>query len=90
MPVDTGPVIELLTVPEAAALLKISVPGLRRLQQRRLIPFIKVGGSVRFAKADLASYLTINQKILVGGLQFQPHSLPHAQPAKLQGRSTSI
>jgi len=48
---------ELLTVAEAAAMLRISMAGMRRLQQRRLIPFIKVGGSVRFAKCDLVAYL---------------------------------
>jgi len=37
--------------------LTISVSGVRRLQQARRIPFFKVGGSLRFAKDDLASYL---------------------------------
>jgi len=57
MPTDRGPAIELLTIAEAAGLLKISVPGVRRLQQQRQIPFIKVGGSVRFSMDDLVSYL---------------------------------
>ena len=51
------PAIELVTVAEAAAFLKISKTGIRRLQQARQLPFIKVGGSVRFAKRDLAAYL---------------------------------
>ena len=49
--------VELLTTPEVAELLKISVAGVRRLQQGRHIPFHKVGGSIRFAKGDLVSYL---------------------------------
>jgi excisionase family DNA binding protein len=57
MPTDRDPAIELLTIAEAAGLLTISVPGMRRLQQQRQIPFIKVGGSVRFSKSDLVSYL---------------------------------
>ena len=57
MSIDAAPASELLTIPEVAAFLKISIPGVRRLQQRRQIPFIKVGGSVRFTKADIAAYL---------------------------------
>jgi excisionase family DNA binding protein len=49
--------MELLTIPEVAEFLKISVPSVRRLQQRRLIPFFKVGGSVRFTRSDILSYL---------------------------------
>jgi hypothetical protein len=30
---------------------------MRRLQQRRSISFIKVGGSVRFSISDIAAYL---------------------------------
>jgi excisionase family DNA binding protein len=56
-PIDPGPALALLTVVEAAGRLKISVPGMRRLQQCRLIPFIKVGGSIRFAISDIASYV---------------------------------
>jgi excisionase family DNA binding protein len=56
MPVDSQS-IELLTIREVAELLKISASGVRRLQQERKLPFIKVGGSVRFAKPDIVSYL---------------------------------
>jgi excisionase family DNA binding protein len=51
------PTIELLTIAEVAALLKISKAGVRRLQQRRRIPFLKIGGSVRFTKKDVQAYL---------------------------------
>jgi len=57
MSVDSYPTLELLTLNEVAELFKISVPSVRRLQQQRCIPFIKIGGSVRFAKSDLAAYV---------------------------------
>ncbi len=56
MSVDFNPTLELLTIAEVAKLFKISVSGVRRLQQQRRIPFIKIGGSIRFAKGDLISY----------------------------------
>jgi excisionase family DNA binding protein len=49
--------MELLTIAEVAGLLKVSKTSVRRLQQRRLIPFIKVGGSIRFMRRDIVSYL---------------------------------
>jgi excisionase family DNA binding protein len=49
--------IELLTIAEVAELLKVSVPSVRRLQQGRHLPFVKVGGSVRFSKPDILAYL---------------------------------
>jgi excisionase family DNA binding protein len=49
--------IELLTVKEVAKLLQLSVPGVRELQARRQLPFIKVGGAVRFEKRDIVEYL---------------------------------
>jgi excisionase family DNA binding protein len=57
MSIEPGPPLELLTIPEVAKLLKISASGVRRLQQVRQLPFIKVGGSVRFLKRDITSYL---------------------------------
>ena len=57
MSIDTDPSLGLLTIPDVAGLLKISIPTVRRLQQQRKLPFIKVGGSVRFTKSDIASYL---------------------------------
>jgi excisionase family DNA binding protein len=47
----------MLSVAEAATLLGVSRPTMRRLQQERRIPFFKVGRCVRFARSDLASYL---------------------------------
>ncbi|MEH2480604.1 excisionase family DNA binding protein [Nitrobacteraceae bacterium AZCC 2146] len=57
MPTNSSQTMELLTIAEVAEFLKISESTVRRLQQRRLIPFFKVGGSVRFVKSDLVSYL---------------------------------
>ncbi len=57
MSIDHAPAPDVLTVAEVAALLKISIPSVRRLQQRRQIPFVKVGGCVRFMSADIAAYL---------------------------------
>ena len=57
MPIDPTPPVELLTITEVARLLKISVSTVRRLQSARILPFVKVGGSVRFAKNDIESYL---------------------------------
>ena len=56
MPDDFGP-IELLTISEAAEALRISTSGVRRLQAARHLAFVKVGGSVRFIKNDIVSYL---------------------------------
>lgn len=49
--------LTLLTISEVADFLKISSSGVRRLQQQRDIPFVKVGGSVRFLKEDILAYL---------------------------------
>nr|QIG95514.1 helix-turn-helix domain-containing protein [Bradyrhizobium sp. 6(2017)] len=51
------PDVELLTIAEVAKLLRVSVPSVRRLQQRRRIPFVKIGGCVRFTKNDIMLYL---------------------------------
>ncbi len=56
-PSNSNPTIELLTASEVAEFLKISKAGVRRLQYGRHVPFYKVGGSVRFDKSDLMSYL---------------------------------
>jgi len=57
MSVNSSSAIELLTITEVAEILRISATGVRRLQQRRRLPFHKVGGSVRFAKSDVVAYL---------------------------------
>lgn len=49
--------LELLTIRDVAELLKVSASSVRRLQQGRHIPFIKIGGSIRFTKKDVIEYL---------------------------------
>jgi excisionase family DNA binding protein len=61
MSADSDKAVELLTITDVAEFLKISVSGARRLQQGRHIPFHKVGGSIRFVKSDLVSYLKKNR-----------------------------
>jgi excisionase family DNA binding protein len=57
MQADEYDEIQLLTVKEVAKLLQLSVAGVRDLQGRRHLPFIKVGGAVRFEKRDIQEYL---------------------------------
>ena len=58
-----GSAIELLTVKEVASLLKLSVPGVRELQAKRHLPFIKVGGAVRFERRDIVEYLKLRKVV---------------------------
>lgn len=55
--IDLNSTIELLTIAEVARLLRISTMGVRRLQQGRHLPFLKIGGGIRFFKADVLEYL---------------------------------
>jgi excisionase family DNA binding protein len=57
MSIDADPFLGLLTIADVAELLKLSASTVRRLQQQRKIPFIKVGGRIRFTRSDIASYL---------------------------------
>ncbi len=57
MSIEPDPKVQLLTIAETAELLKIAAATVRRLQQQRQIPFITVGGSVRFAADDITAYL---------------------------------
>lgn len=57
MSVDSNPTLELLTLAEVAEFFRISESTVRRLQQQRRIPFFKIGGSVRFTKGDVVSYV---------------------------------
>jgi excisionase family DNA binding protein len=66
MPIDSTPALDLLTIVQAADLLKLSVSGMRRLQQQRRIPFIKIGGRIRFARQDLVSFVRKNRVEAIG------------------------
>jgi len=47
----------LLTPEEVMGILRVSKTTLYRLVERRTLPFLKVGGVLRFSEDDLASYL---------------------------------
>jgi len=66
MSIDAEPIVGLLTIAEVAELLKISAWTVRRLQRQRKIPFVKVGGSIRFARRDLAAYLAARRVRAIG------------------------
>jgi excisionase family DNA binding protein len=57
MSIDFNAPIELWTIAEVADQLKISTSGVRRLQHTGKIPFIKVGGSIRFFRSDVVAFL---------------------------------
>jgi excisionase family DNA binding protein len=57
MLIDADPQHGLLTIADVAEILRISGPTVRRLQQQRKLPFIKVGGRIRFTRGDIVSYL---------------------------------
>ena len=57
---------ELITGQEQAKRLSCSIRHLRRLRNRRLIPFVKLGGAIRFnpeAVARAVEKLTIKERI---------------------------
>ncbi|MBU6414666.1 helix-turn-helix domain-containing protein [Patescibacteria group bacterium] len=66
MSADSNPIIELLTRDDLAQWLKISRAGVYRLIEKRVIPFIKVGGLLRFDKKDVLAYLQKNRVEAVG------------------------
>ena len=49
--------IELMTIEETAKLLRISQRGVRRMLDNKVIPKIKIVGSVRTDKKDVLSYI---------------------------------
>lgn len=65
---DNGSIgsIELLTIAETADFLKISVSSMRRLQSERHVPFLKVGGGIRFLKSDILAFLTKRRVEAIG------------------------
>jgi len=59
MPADSKP--NLITPDELADLLRISKVGVYRLVEKRLIPFYRVRGSLRFERKDVMAYLAKNR-----------------------------
>ena len=61
MPTDSHTAPNLITPDELADMLKISKVGIYRLVEKRLIPFYKVMGSLRFDKKDVLTFLQQNR-----------------------------
>lgn len=59
MPADSNP--NLITPDELADLLRISKVGVYRLVDKRLIPFYRIKGSLRFERKDVMAYLAKNR-----------------------------
>ncbi len=59
--IDSSSIGELLTIPEVTERLKISASTVRRLYQGGHLPFIKLGGSIRFFPSDVMAYLSKNR-----------------------------
>lgn len=57
--------IKLLTLEEARELLQVSKTTLYRLTQQQRIPFIKIGGSIRFNEVKLIQW--IDERTVVPG-----------------------
>ena len=54
--VTTGKV-ELLLLKEVAECLRVSPTTIYRLTEKRVLPFIRIGGQLRFQKSDVLAYL---------------------------------
>ena len=63
MPTDPNPIPKLLTPNELARALRISKAGVYRLVEKRIMPFYRVKGSLRFDQRDVFDYL---QKARIG------------------------
>lgn len=57
---EGGP-IELLTVEEVAAFLRLKPRGIYSLVEQRRIPFIKVSNRLRFLRSDVIDWLQKNR-----------------------------
>jgi excisionase family DNA binding protein len=58
--------MELLNVEEAAAFLKVAVKTIYTMTSKQVIPFVKIGGSVRFVRADLEAWVA-GKAVPLGG-----------------------
>jgi excisionase family DNA binding protein len=52
---------DLVTEPELARLLRVSIRTLKRLRQHRVIPFLKIGGTVRYSRQKLMKELSVEK-----------------------------
>lgn len=51
----------MLNITEAAAYLSTSVRHMRSLIFEKKIPYVKIGGKIRFLRSDLDAYITANR-----------------------------
>jgi excisionase family DNA binding protein len=61
MKTDLNTLPTMLTPDELAQFLRISKTGVYRLVEKRVIPFYRVSGSLRFSKSDVVSFLSGNR-----------------------------
>jgi excisionase family DNA binding protein len=66
MPTEPAASKALLSVKEVAQHLNVSVQTVRHLQRQRRVPFIKIGGCVRFASDDVRAYLNKQRVDFIG------------------------
>jgi excisionase family DNA binding protein len=57
MPINSQSYVALLTVEETAELLRVSQRGVRRMLDKKLVPAIRVMGSIRIDVKDILSYV---------------------------------
>ncbi len=57
-PPAVSPSRPLLTVPEVASLLRLTVKGIYAMVEGRRIPFIRVGNRVRFVRDEVLRWLS--------------------------------
>ncbi len=60
---------KLLTLDEAVDLLQVSKPTLYRFTSQRKIPFIKIGGLIRFSEVKLLQWL--EEMTVVPGVSYE-------------------
>jgi excisionase family DNA binding protein len=64
---NTKPLPEMISTRQLAEILNISKVGVYRLTEQRKIPFYKIGGSIRFDRADVMEYLKRNRVDPING-----------------------
>lgn len=52
--------LDLLTVPESAALLRLKTSTIRSWRLKRRIPFVKIGGKVLVRRSDIEEFVAKN------------------------------
>lgn len=55
--------MELMKAKEVAEMLKLTTQQIYQLKAEHKIPFIEIGGAVRFDKEDIINWLNENKKI---------------------------